>query len=68
MHAAGACAQVLRECKKPEWWPLDSWNKSILDRNWKSLEAVYHAIQEQRRLLLGSSATTHTSAAGWRGQ
>ncbi|EIE23012.1 hypothetical protein COCSUDRAFT_41999 [Coccomyxa subellipsoidea C-169] len=50
-----SATQVLAQGTQPTWWPLDKWGKKILDRRWKALEAVYHALQEQRRLLAGTS-------------
>ncbi|BDA49953.1 hypothetical protein COCOBI_15-0810 [Coccomyxa sp. Obi] len=50
-------AQVLRQCPKPAWWPLEKWDKNQLDRRWKALEAVYHAVQAQRRSLMGSASS-----------
>jgi hypothetical protein len=44
------------QCAKPAWWPLEKWDHNQLDRRWKALEAIYHAMQEQRRLL-GVAAT-----------
>ncbi|CAL8465520.1 g5056 [Coccomyxa elongata] len=49
--------QVLRECPKPAWWPLERWDKNQLDRRWKALETIYHAIQKQRRSLIGSASS-----------
>ena len=38
---------MFRDAQRPDWWPLEKWNKAQVDRKLLDLQKVYKVAQER---------------------
>ena len=39
--------QMFRDAQRPEWWPLERWHKSQLDRTLPVLHQIYEPLRKR---------------------
>ena len=43
----GVALQMFRDAQRPDWWPLEKWNKAQMDRKLLELQKVYKVAQKR---------------------
>ena len=43
----GVALQMFRDAQRPDWWPLEKWNKAQVDRKLLDLQKVYNVARQR---------------------